>query len=505
MDNYCGCVKRIWKFFARNPHTNVLSVLSIEKYKMKKILIASGILLTSVNVFGMLTKDENKGNYSKALSRTAVISNYSEAFPSSRKRPQSEADSLRSAKRKHSHISETQISANIRPPSEPNSLRPAKRKSSNISKNQIPANIMSKINEFVEIYQESFHSCGKKLVKNILIACFTERDKSLRKISIEHKTDYSMASKLLKRANLSEERKEFVASHKPESGRKSQRLELKIPSDISNTISLEIMDKIDEFIENNNANYNSYNKKIVKAVLIACFITPIKTFKEIATDYGVNRSAVQSWVRRANLSVERKNFINSINDSKLSLNENISEYQKQRSENIEYLEEVITDLLTKSLQEVREKCGYSDGLLRKYLVIIEHWETLSNRHKNAFKEAIKTKSVNLFDIEKSQERTIIWKILATRETNLIEAVTVGDAKTVKDLIEKNTDINCKDERGQTPLILATAKRHASIARFLIENGADIDCKDRDGMTALTIAKLFKCFEIIKILNQYKEK
>ena len=45
-------------------------------------------------------------------------------------------------------------------------------------------------------------------------------------------------------------------------------------------------------------------------------------------------------------------------------------------------------------------------------------------------------------------------------------------------------LNAKDERGSTPLILATYYGHAQISRFLLENGADVEAKDGSGNTAL---------------------
>ncbi len=209
------------------------------------------------------------------------------------------------------------------------------------------------------------------------------------------------------------------------------------------------------------------------------------------------------------------------------------------------LEEVTFDLLTKSPYEVRTKYGYSDRTIRDRLVVINHWRKLSDDQKNAFKKAMQTKKMpdlsaieyskveksrfvnddfekNLFALIFTKEEIIeryykninrkytraqelrqkarMWTILAKLEIDLIKAVKDEDLEKVKDLIKKKTDINCKDEYSQTPLMWASTVGNADIVQYLIDHGANISHKDKNDETALIIAENFGHDEIVNILR-----
>jgi len=62
-----------------------------------------------------------------------------------------------------------------------------------------------------------------------------------------------------------------------------------------------------------------------------------------------------------------------------------------------------------------------------------------------------------------------------------------DVNIIKYLIENGSDINAKNWKGETPLILSAKHLHLEIIRYLIENGADINAKDDNGRTSLMMA------------------
>ena len=71
------------------------------------------------------------------------------------------------------------------------------------------------------------------------------------------------------------------------------------------------------------------------------------------------------------------------------------------------------------------------------------------------------------------------------EITFFNVIRNGDLSKVEALIAMAPElINSKDNRGSTPLILATYYDHAHIANLLLENGAEIDTKDASGNTAL---------------------
>jgi len=72
---------------------------------------------------------------------------------------------------------------------------------------------------------------------------------------------------------------------------------------------------------------------------------------------------------------------------------------------------------------------------------------------------------------------------------------------VKDLIKKQTDINCKNKYSQTPLMWTAIVENTDIVRYLIKHDADISHKDKNNETALTIARNLEHDEIVDILKR----
>ena len=70
-------------------------------------------------------------------------------------------------------------------------------------------------------------------------------------------------------------------------------------------------------------------------------------------------------------------------------------------------------------------------------------------------------------------------------------------------IESENDlINIKDERGTTPLILASYNNRIDMVEFLLEKGVDVNQKDLSGNSAL-MGACFKGFiETVKILIKH---
>jgi ankyrin repeat protein len=83
--------------------------------------------------------------------------------------------------------------------------------------------------------------------------------------------------------------------------------------------------------------------------------------------------------------------------------------------------------------------------------------------------------------------------------DLLGAATTGDAAKVKQAIAKGADVNATDERGWTPLILASRIGGVDAVKFLIEKGAKVNVKDNAGMTPLMHASAFGHSAAVKLL------
>jgi len=75
----------------------------------------------------------------------------------------------------------------------------------------------------------------------------------------------------------------------------------------------------------------------------------------------------------------------------------------------------------------------------------------------------------------------------SRQNALMQASELGDVATVRRLVEDpdaGVDLECRTERGETPLMLAAWNGHVDLVRFLLEAGADVQATDREREDAL---------------------
>ena len=87
--------------------------------------------------------------------------------------------------------------------------------------------------------------------------------------------------------------------------------------------------------------------------------------------------------------------------------------------------------------------------------------------------------------------------------DLISAVWESNLNKVKSLLRKGSCVNCRDEDGRTPLMIAISNNRLEIVHELIKHKADINIKDRDGWTPLIYAVQFNLYKIAKILLNKK--
>jgi ankyrin repeat protein len=83
--------------------------------------------------------------------------------------------------------------------------------------------------------------------------------------------------------------------------------------------------------------------------------------------------------------------------------------------------------------------------------------------------------------------------------DLYRAARANDVKLAQTLIEQKVDINQKDERGFTALILATYNQSPDVAKLLLQHGADTESADPTGRTALMGASFQGDDECVTIL------
>ena len=96
-------------------------------------------------------------------------------------------------------------------------------------------------------------------------------------------------------------------------------------------------------------------------------------------------------------------------------------------------------------------------------------------------------------------------VYATTEAdrNLLMAARSGDIPKVKESLNAGANVNVRDDKGQTPLILASTQGHTSLAALLLEKGADPNEKTLNGNTALMLAAVNNYTDLVTLLLQRK--
>lgn len=79
------------------------------------------------------------------------------------------------------------------------------------------------------------------------------------------------------------------------------------------------------------------------------------------------------------------------------------------------------------------------------------------------------------------------------------AAAAGDAARIKSLANGGADLDARDGRGRTPLMVAAHLSHDDAARALIAAGADVNALDRDRYDAITIAAVADDPDMVRIV------
>lgn len=87
-------------------------------------------------------------------------------------------------------------------------------------------------------------------------------------------------------------------------------------------------------------------------------------------------------------------------------------------------------------------------------------------------------------------------------TSLLFNVMTGSMEGVKYSLQKNADINCQNNLGYSPLMLAAQYGRIKITRYLIENGADIHLRISHNITALGLAVYAGSIDIVTLLLEH---
>jgi len=80
-----------------------------------------------------------------------------------------------------------------------------------------------------------------------------------------------------------------------------------------------------------------------------------------------------------------------------------------------------------------------------------------------------------------------------------QAVVVGDANQVQQLLSKGVDVNSRNKMGWSLLQTAIQNRQQAIVELLIAKGADVNAKDNNGQTPLLVAVSTEQKDVVELL------
>jgi RNA polymerase primary sigma factor len=81
------------------------------------------------------------------------------------------------------------------------------------------------------------------------------------------------------------------------------------------------------------------------------------------------------------------------------------------------------------------------------------------------------------------------------------AIISGVESVIRFYIRRGNDVNARDDRGRSPLLLAASKGDVSVCRLLLDLGADPLVADSEGATVLELAKTKGFTEIADIIKE----
>ncbi|OQS00798.1 hypothetical protein THRCLA_05862 [Thraustotheca clavata] len=93
----------------------------------------------------------------------------------------------------------------------------------------------------------------------------------------------------------------------------------------------------------------------------------------------------------------------------------------------------------------------------------------------------------------------------SEEVVLLQAATAGELHTVEMLIQKGINVDCVNECGCTPLILALKSGHFHILKYLLEHSAKPDATDETGVSAALVAVKTNSVNALKCLLEANAK
>ncbi len=126
---------------------------------------------------------------------------------------------------------------------------------------------------------------------------------------------------------------------------------------------------------------------------------------------------------------------------------------------------------------------------------------------NAFGAFLLAERRGFMKLTPSKLKKAPGKVFVTRaamlRAALLSSAEYGKVHDIKQLLLRGVNINCVDENGHTPLMLAIINEKVHAVAFLLANGADVDMEDKYGIKTIDIPRRYGVYDpnkYIKAIN-----
>lgn len=141
---------------------------------------------------------------------------------------------------------------------------------------------------------------------------------------------------------------------------------------------------------------------------------------------------------------------------------------------------------------------------KSYQEYLKYKKNISDKLKETIEQHLKIPG--LTDVPSSYLQPISYEQWQKNNKRLFDAVEANDFKTVNELLKtEDVDVNSRNAKRETPLIIATAQENIQpqIIKILLDHNADVNATDKWGMTALIHASYYGNPQIVDMLLDHK--
>jgi len=194
--------------------------------------------------------------------------------------------------------------------------------------------------------------------------------------------------------------------------------------------------------------------------------------------------------------VKAKNDDNSLATSETSRRQTI----KNGEEIQKFYEELIKEPSEK--KQVKIEIKQEKDIKKEKWVKVKIKQNTKIKKENDIKIEVKKENIKYEEVLISDSDDDLSIVDPKSQTKLFQASQIGDLTVIRSLLKSGVNINCRDEFGWSPLMIAAAEGNNEIVQELLVKGADKKNTDKQGRDAAHLARLKGHFHVENMIQFY---